>query len=142
MRIFLLTGFGYGVSIFAAVTITLLLYAYMSPDFWYDLKGIIIIYGFSLLIAGAGGLPGFISAAIIQGLQSIISPFFWMGFGLIAAAVANLLFVLLLMPFTPMVDATIFFYTSIGGLIAGCVYSLFDRRIIFLKEKRRAIPVL
>jgi len=142
MREFFIGAFGYCVSVFVAVAVTLICFATVSPNFWYDAKGALILFCFGLFITGTGALPGFVLAITIQVVKDIKSQHFWTVAGVFAALLANILFMMLLIPFTFVTDLVLFFSTLLGGAVGGHVYSLFHQKMNFSTQRQDVIESL
>jgi len=142
MRTFLVGGVGYCISVFVAVAVTFICFATISPDFWYDAKGTLILFCFGLFITGTGALPGFVLALTIQVVKDIKSQYFWPVAGVFAALLTNILFMILLIPFTFVIDLSLLVSTLIGGAVGGYTYSIFHQKMNFSAQRRDAIEFL
>lgn len=130
MVVFLLRCFGYGAAVLSCVLVTLLFPFFPELVAWYDLKGLLVLLIVGLPITGIGALPGFMIAVYVQSARNIRSPYYWIISGVGAALFANVLFAIVFMPMTQFM---VFNSSLIGGGTGGFIYSLFHRKIVYLK---------
>jgi ABC-type cobalamin transport system permease subunit len=128
--VFVLRCFGYGLAVLASVLVTLLLPVFPELVGWYDLKGLLALFIVGLPVTGIGALPAFMIAVYVQSSRDIRSPYYWIISGVAAALFANVLFAVVFMPMTNFI---IFNSSLIGGGAGGFIYSLFHRKIIYLR---------
>jgi len=141
MRMILIGGFGYAASVLTAVATTLIMLVLIDVNFWYDLEGTILLFCIGITITGICAFPGFMLAVIIQVIRDVDTPYYWVASGLIAAFIGNCIFGIFMIPFKYVLEATLLIASLSGGATGGYVYSLFHKRIGFLKRTGDAILV-
>ena len=130
MPVFIIRCFGYAAAVISAVMVTLFFPVVPELVKWHDPKGLLALLVLGLAITGVGALPGFVVAVYVQSVRKIQSPYYWIVAGIFAALIANFLFAIVFIPIT---EFLVINTSLIGGAAGGFVYSLFHRRIAYLR---------